>query len=408
MSRAARLVLLLCVAAAVQAGPDAETKQKAKLARVWIDFARWCKLKGLKTEAGQALTRARAADPQAKDLDRLAQEVEALEGDADSDPGLAVRRRKAHADAAKVYDRLAKLDETYLVEAARLDPSKTRLRKISALVKQLSGNRKNATKAGLLLVRLRELDPEGKYDTLESELGRKDVALIKHPDHPMVGFLSLPRSRKKGAKTPVLVTVDGAGSNFLGSARRFAKTRGSRSFLVLAPCSLSNTNELSPKKYPYYSKETLEANNRNRIAFDLEGLARLLEVLAERYGAEERVGITGFSGGGNLCYAWTAVHPDRIRFAAPACANFGGMGFADAQPVDDGGPPVHILTGANDPHRDYTHGNKNSPGIEPQTDNVMAALERLGFKHVRRTKLPGVGHSNCAERVWKCGDEVGR
>lgn len=404
--RATRLVLLLLLAATVQAKTDATAKHKVKLAKVWVDYARWCKLKGLKTEADQALGRARTADPANKDLARLAAEIEALEGDADTDPGLESRRQKAHKDAAKIYDRLAKIDEAYLVEAVRLDPSKARLGKMAGLVKKLSGNRKNAVKAGRLLVQLRTLAPEGKYDSLEIELARKDVALIKHSDHEMVGFLSIPKGWKKGGGYPVLVTVDGAGSNFLGSARTFAKTRGSRNFLVLAPCSFSNTNELQPKKYPFYPPELLTEHNANRITFDLGGLTKLLEVVTERYGGSEKIGITGFSGGGNLCYGMTIRHPDRILFSAPACANFSGMGLRDAEPVTDGGPPIHILTGANDQHRDYTFGRKDSPGIEPQTDNAVATLERLGFKNFRRTMLPGVGHSNCAAHVWKFADEV--
>jgi len=404
--RAARVVLLLLLAATVQAKPDATAKHKAKLAQVWVDFARWLELKGLKTEADEALARARAAGPAHKDLGRLTADIEALEGDADPDPGLESRRQKAHKDAAKVYDRLGKIDESYLVQAVRLDPSKARLGKMAGLVKKLSGNRKNAVKAGQLLVQIRELAPEGKYDSLELELARKDVALIKHPDHAMVGFLSIPKGWKKGGRYPVLVTVDGAGSNFIASARKFAKTRGGRRFLVLAPCSFSNTNALEPKKYPFYAPELLTENSSNRIAFDLGGLERLLEVLAERYGGKEKIGITGFSGGGNLCYGMTIRHPDRILFSAPACANFSGQGLRDAEPVADGGPPIHILTGANDQHRDYTFGKKDSPGIEPQTDNAVATLERLGFSNFRRTMLPGVGHSNCAAQVWKFGDEV--
>ena len=404
--RAARVVLLLLLAATVQARPDATAKHKARLAQVWVDFARWLKLEGLKTEADEALARARAANPAHKDLGRLAADIEALAGDADPDPGLESRRQKAHKDAARVYDRLAKIDESYLVEAVRLDPSKARLGKMAGLVKKLSGNRKNAVKAGQLLVQIRELAPEGKYDSLEIELARKDVALIKHPDHAMVGFLSLPKGWKKGGRYPVLVTVDGAGSNFLGSARAFAKTRGGRKFLVLAPCSFSNTNELQPKKYPFYAPELLTESNSNRIAFDLGGLERLIEVVAERFGGESKIGITGFSGGGNLCYAMTIRHPDRILFSAPACANFSGMGLQGAEAVADGGPPILILTGRNDPHRDYTHGKKDSPGIEPQTDNAVATLERLGFSNFRRTMLPGVGHSNCAAQVWKFGDKV--
>jgi poly(3-hydroxybutyrate) depolymerase len=224
----------------------------------------------------------------------------------------------------------------------------------------------------------------------------------------MVGWLSLPKGWKRKGEWPVLVAVDGAGSNFLGAARGFAQSRGARDFLVLAPCSLSNTNALEPVKYPFYSKETLDEGGRDRIGFDLAGLDGLLAVLKERFGASDRIGITGFSGGGNLCYGWLARHPDRTRFAIPACANFSGLGFQAAQPVEGGGPPIRIVTGANDEHREFTFGKKDSPGIEPQTDRAVEALGRLGFTKLERRMLPGVGHSSCHAQVWEFADEVGK
>jgi dienelactone hydrolase len=382
---------------------DDSLKTLEKVAAVWTDYARWLKEKGQKEEALTAIALAREAG--AKDLDALAQEIEALEA-ATEDPGLAKRRAEARKEAAQLYDKLAKSDDKYFLRAAETEPTKARLGKLSALLKQLAGNRANAERAGQILVRLRELDPEGKHGAVEEEMARGDVALVKGK-HAMVGFLSLPKGWKKGAKLPVLVAVEGAGCGFLGRARDAAGTRGSRAFLVLTPCSLSNTNELDPAKYPSYSKAQLDDGNRDRIGFDMAGLLSLLDVLQERYGASERLAITGFSGGGNLCYAMTVLHPERVIVSAPACANFSGMGFGGAKPVE-GGPPVRILTGAQDEHKDFTFGNKDSPGIEPQTDNAVAALGKLGFKDVTRTMLKGVGHSACAKEAWEAVDAASK
>jgi dienelactone hydrolase len=416
IARRAALLFLLLAAAPVAAKADAEAKLKTRLAKVWIDYARWCKAKELKQPAEEALALAKECDPDAKDLARLEGEVAALSGDKADDPGLAKRRTKANKDAAKVYDKLAKLDhkpedasrfEGYLFTALELDPSKARIGKVVSLVKKLAGNRQKAAQAGSLLTKLREADPKGNYDSLEAELARKDVVLIKSPDHALVGYLSLPKGWKKGKREwPVLVTVDGAGSNFLGAARNFAKSRGSRNFIVLAPCTFANTNEISGKRYPFYSPEIIEEGKRSRIGFDVAGLLALLEVVKERYGGADRIGITGFSGGGNLTYCFTMLHPDRVLFAAPACGNFNAGMARGAEPIEGGGPPIHILTGANDPHRDWTHGNKNMPGIEPQTDTAEAKLKELGFTNVRRTMLPGVKHSSCARQVYEFADEV--
>jgi dienelactone hydrolase len=409
------LLALLLLLPAAAAKDDPEAKAREKIAGVWIEYARWLCAKDQKAEAQEALQRARELAPQAKDLDAVAQEVDALAGEAAEDAALPKRREQARKEAAQLYDKLGRVDhepaddarfDGYLLLAAELDPSKGRLGKLAGLVKQLAGNRANAERAGRLLVRLRELDPQGKHDALEQQLARDDVALVKSPGHPMVGYLSLPKSWKRGARLPVLVAVEGAGCGFLGRARDAAKTRGARDYLVLSPCALSNTNELQEAKYPWYGKALLDEGNRDRIGFDVQGLLKLLELLKERYGADERFAITGFSGGGNLCYAMTVLFPGRVIVSAPACANFSGLGFRDAKPVEGGGPPVRILTGAEDEHREFTFGKKDSPGIEPQTDRAVAALEGLGFKDLRRTMLKGVGHSPCAREVWEVIDEV--
>lgn len=369
------LLVLLVLAAAAPARPSAEEKYKGKLAEVWVEFGRYCKLEGLKTKAEAALARARALDPQAKDLDRIAADVEALEGDKDKPAGFAKREEKAHKDAAKVYDRLAKLGkepryELYSLEALALDPSSRRLGKLTGAA-------------------------------------QKGLAVIKHPDHPLVGYVSLPKGWSRKKKYPVLITVDGAGSNFLGSGRRFATTRGSRKYIVLAPCTLSNTNQLLPKKYPYYTEQLLQENNGNRIAFDLAGVEKLLDFIDAHLGGNGKIAVTGFSGGGNVCYAMTVVHPERVLFSAPACANFSGMGFNRAAKPDDGGPPIRIFTGEKDPHRVWTHGKVGGvPGIDPQTDRAVETLKGLGYTNLTRTMLKGVGHSNCAAEVWKVADEV--
>lgn len=395
------LGILLLAALAAAAPSKAEGKLRAQLAKVWIDYARACVGRGAKTEGQRAIAEAREADAAAKDLDKVAQSVEALSRDEEPDK---TRQAKAHKDAAKVCDKLAKHAPDWAMRAVRLDPSKTRVNKLLGKIKKLAGNRKNVDDAGKLLI---ALPPDTKgVAKLERDLALSDVAVIKAPGHPLVGYLSLPKGWKKGREYDVLVAVNGAGSNFLGAARGFAKARGGRDVIVLAPCTLANTNKLEKKKYPFYSQALLDEHNANRFAFDLEGLLGLLGVVKERYGGRDKIAITGFSGGGNLCYGFTLTNPDRVLCAAPACANFSGMGMREAKEPENGGPPIHIMTGANDPHRDFTFGNKNSPGIEPQTDRAEKVLKEKGFQHVKRTMLPGKKHSDLKTEVWQFYDEV--
>jgi len=397
---ATSLLFLLLLAAPP---PKAEAKLLGKVAEVWTGYAAACCRTNEKDEALRAWERAREADP-ATDADgALKKRIDEISGEPK--PSEA-RRKKAYEDAAKLYDKLAKYDEKYLLEAIELDPSKKRTAKVVQAIRK----ERDTNKAGALLARLRAADPAGDYADLELDLARKDVVMIRAQDHPLVGWLALPNDWKKGRTYPVLVTVDGAGSNFLGAARASRKNRGDRDWIILAPCTFANTNALDAKRYPWYDAKLLSSMGgfEPRFQWDVEGLEKLLAVVRERFGGEEKIGITGFSGGGNLCYGYTLLHPGQVRFAMPACANFAGLGARDAEKPEGGGPPILVFTGGADPHREWTHGKVGGvPGIEPQTDNVMKVLEQLGFTNVKREMLPGVGHSSLADRVWKVVDELG-
>lgn len=420
----ALLVLLPLLASFAQVGafagpkadPKAEGKAKEKLAEAALLGAKDLIALKAKAEAGQALVEALALGATAEQTTPLSEQAKALEP-AEVGAEAKARWAKLAAELAKGYEKLAGLGhepvdaprfDGYLLKAVELEPTKARFGKLLTEVKQRSGNKGQAEAAGRLLVRLRELDAEGakdgKYDALEQELASGDVALIKGAGHPLVGWLSLPSGWTRKGPWSVLVAVEGAGSNFLGAVRGFKGGRGSRRFLVLTPCTLSNTNALEPSKYPVYDPALLKEWDGRRVEFDVAGLSALLEVLRTRYGAEEKIAITGFSGGGNLCYSFTMRHPERVFAAAPACANFQPGLAQGAEPVKDGGPPVHILTGEKDEHRNDVFGQK--PGIEGQSDWAQESFQKLGFTQVRRTMLPGVGHSSCGPQVWAFVDEV--
>jgi hypothetical protein len=401
--------------AAPKSDPRAEAKAKEKIAAAALQGAQELFDMGAGGEAARALAEAVAAGADKAAVDALAAEVKRLGTDTGG-PEAQARWTKLAADLAKDYDKLGGMAhapgddarfESYVFRAAELEPTKARFGKLLAAAKQASGNKGRVEVAGRMLARLRALDAdgaaEGKYDALEQEMASGDVALVKGK-HPMVGWLSLPSGWNRKGPWPVLVTVDGAGSNFLGTARAFRDGRGPRKFLVLAPVTLSNTNELDAAKYSVYDEALLKEWNGKRVEFDREGLESLLEVLRARYGAEEKIAITGFSGGGNLCYTMAMQRPERVWAAAPACANFQPGLAQGAKPVAGGGPPVHVLTGANDEHKDHVFG--KPPGIEGQSDWALESFKQLGFTRVKRTMLPGVGHSSCVREVWSFFDEV--
>jgi poly(3-hydroxybutyrate) depolymerase len=423
-----RLSIVAALALALLAGPArgtasaapnpaaADEKARGAIVSTFVDAAKWFVERKRKPEAARALAQARGASPRSPALDELQRSVDALADEGGDAPADVVERwKKAATDGAKAWERLADLRATWkddvgqstaLANACALDPAKPRLGKALAAVRSLASNKEKPEAAGLLLARLREADAEGrsKYDAIEQEMASSDLALVKAPDSNLVAWLSLPKGWQSKGEWPVLVAVEGAGCNFLDAARGFARTRGARRFLVLTPCSLSNTNALEPAKYRVYPPSLLEEWKDKRIDFDLPGLEAILDVLVERYHAEKKTAITGFSGGGFLCYALTMRDPARVWAAAPACANYQPSTPEGAEPVTDGGPPVHCFTGASDENRDQVAGKK--PGIEGQTDMAIEAFQKLGFAKVERTQLPGVGHSACHAQVWAFLDEV--
>jgi predicted esterase len=420
----AALALVLAVAPSSPAGaaPDAktaaeETKTKERVAKAWIDAATALKDRGRKAEALKALAAARDASPKAPGLEALGPAIEALPDAEGADPEAQKRLDAAGAEAAKAWERLAALPHDgnddvrfaqYLLKAVEAEPTKARLAKAAGSAKAMGGNAANALPAGLLLARLRDLDPDpasaAKYDAIEQEAAIGGFALVKSKDHPMVAWLSLPKGFAKRTETPVLVAVEGAGANYLGFAQGHAAARGARRYAVLAPCSLSSTNELKPATFPFYAPALLEEWNSRRVEFDLAGLEAILTALEARYGLAKKVAITGFSGGGNLCYTLTMQRPSRVWASVPACANFQPGLAQGAEPVEGGGPPVWIVTGEKDEHRDHVFGQK--PGIEGQADWAQESFQTLKFTHVKRAMLPGVGHSSCADKVWSFLDEV--
>jgi poly(3-hydroxybutyrate) depolymerase len=220
-------------------------------------------------------------------------------------------------------------------------------------------------------------------------------------------YFSLPKNFKRGGKKwPVLICVDGAGSNFKGMGEGYRSKRGNLPYIVVSPCTFANTNKVEggmlEKYQKLYSDEVIAEGNRRRIDWDEEGILAILKDLQAQYDAEERVYVTGFSGGGNATYMMIFKHPDLLNGAAPACANFGGRGYGrlkDEFTQEDRNFPIHVITGEKDPHREFTHGDKNIPGIEPQTDAAEALLKELGYPNYKRTMVPGMGHSGAHQQV---------
>ncbi|MHC4779704.1 MAG: hypothetical protein ACYTFG_14105 [Planctomycetota bacterium] len=406
----------------------AEKSILSKVAAEWIKLGRWCTGKKLGTGARQCIELAKSADEKAKGLEALEEKAESCEdGATETDKKTWKRKFSAASNkVAKNYEKLYSLAgkaadasdrerlEGYLWIALEISPTDKRWAGIVSIVTHLTGG-KEAARGLKLANRALSLKPPAKIvPRLKAAIDKAatdNLVLMTASTHPMRYFFSLPKSfrRQKGKRWPVLVCVDGAGSNFEGIARGYKNKRGDMPYMVVSPCSFSNTNQIQGnmrKKYEkYYSGEVIDEGSKELIRWDEEGLLTALKDLRENFDAEERIYVTGFSGGGNITYMMVFSHPDMVNGAAPACANFTGKGAWQQWKKDwgfsgeDVNFPVHMITGANDKHRDFTHGNKSMPGIEPQTNWAEECLRELGYPNTKRTMVPGMGHSAAHQHV---------
>jgi len=406
----------------------AEQAGRAKVAREWADLAEWCVRQDLAAEARQVAALAEAAAPDPEAAAELVRAAAACEEGASARDRERFARKRASTGrkVARVYDELVGLaDRTddaavaarlrgHLVDALEAEPTDARwgavLELLTAATEGEDGGDLEAAVA--LAERALALEPPEEvrpHFEAALDLAAVDrVVLRRAAAHPMRYFLSLPKAWRpdSGRTWPVLVAVEGAGSGFRGMARGYARARGDLPFIVVTPCSFANTNAIEGKKLEkyqgWYDAETIAAAERDRFGWDEAGLLAVLEEVAARFDGAERAFVTGFSGGGNLTYLMIFRHPDRVAGAAPACANFSRSGYARLKgehPPEALDLPIHILTGADDPHREHTHGDPNQPGIEPQTDLAERLLAELGYPNVRRTLVPGLGHSPARGRV---------
>lgn len=149
--------------------------------------------------------------------------------------------------------------------------------------------------------------------------------------HPMQYFLALPRGYGKpqeDRRWPILVCIDGAARMFEQRVNDFRNARGDLPFILVAPCTFSNTNRIEgshrERYLRLYSDEEIRQAETDRLSWDEAGLLAVLDDIRKEFGSEDRISLTGFSGGGLLTYRMLLRHPERVAAAVPVCANFFG------------------------------------------------------------------------------------
>lgn len=421
---AALLVVVAVLPAAAKDTAADEAKLRSQVAAEIAKASAACAAAGSKTEAVRLAAEAAALDGDAPGVSDAHSKADAMDADGDGAPAAAAKALASQRPAvAKLYDKLAALGheakddarfDDYALRAFAWEP-KPRAGKLLKEASAALGS-KEPWRGARLLARMRKADPDnakkGAYDANEVDLAKSSKLMLASAVNGYVVWASLPGDWKRSGKWPVLVGCEGSGCNFEGYFRASVAARGSRGVIVLTPVSMSSTNadKLTTSTFPMYDAEFVAACRNDvgkRLAFEGTGLDSILDDLRARWGADDRCFHTGFSGGGIFTYWRTFQAPERVRGTVPCCGNFSsGLSQGGPGAGEGGGPPVHILTGEKDPHRDFTFGNRDSPGIEPQSDAAVQAFEAGGFTRVRRTLLPGVGHSALHAQAWEFVDEV--
>ena len=404
-----------------------ELKCVKKIAREWITLGRWCSKNKMKDNAKVCAKHAEEIYLHVLGLESLKSKAEECENSPDEDAEKNWKRkykstvRKSVSYFKKIFSKLknpdSKMQErfnNYQFKLLELSPNKENWKAVLTLAKKLASSKDSKGKVdekkveqavklaqkALALKPPKELLLQFKY-FLDIRCINK-LVLMTATTHKIKYYFSLPKNfkRKKDKKWPVLICIDGAASNFKGIGSGYLKSRDESPYMVVSPCTFSNTNTIRGKmleKYQKYYKDDVinDANRTNmrRWEWDEKGVLAIIKDLKEKFDAEKRVYVTGCSGGGNVTYMMIFKHPDLCQAAAPACANYARRGYVRLKgkfTAEDINFPIHIFTGEKDQYK---------AAIEGQTDNAVITLKTIGYPNFKRTMVPGMKHSQARKQV---------
>jgi hypothetical protein len=404
------LILCLLVASlapAQQGKPTSlskETEYRKAIASALVEFASWCQSKKLIEEGRKLNDEALGLDPdnaKAKALkDKLSGASDAGEADRrEYEKKLEGTGKKAASLYVRLfYEKRQVADQPrfdgYLLRGLELD-AKGAGPVVDGEAKDAYSHKDWSRAIRLLAALEKEKSDPGRAKMLrEVELRGAETSAIlrKASSHEMQYYLSLPRGWNPGRKWPIGVGLEGAGCGWLGMLNSLMGVRGDKPFILVTPITFSNTNALDRNKYPYPPSLLDEVEKSGRLKFDEEGLLAVLEDLRKEFAGDEKVAITGFSGGGLLCWRMTFGHPDMLLASAPACANFYNAGEISKDPARET-LPIHAFQGDKD---EYLH---NPPNLAIQWENAKKLLDENGFRNVKYDLVAGVGHSNFPKEV---------
>jgi predicted peptidase len=303
---------------------------------------------------------------------------------------------KPPADLAKDAEKTRK---TLKDEARRMSKAKAHRQALAAAMALLPKEGKDADLDGIISAAQAALAEENK--AIETDISQAKSKYVKRSltGHEMKYFLSLPSAFDPAKKYPVVVVVVGSGADYENQITDSARFK-TKDIIYVVPVTASNTNQ---RIYP-----NLKTND---VAFDDEGIRLMLSDLEAMFSADrERFFISGFSGGGTICYYEAANRTQVWRAAAPRHPNY----YPQKWPVESANAfkgdvyfPIHIFTSADDEYKLTING--TAPGVEPQTKQAISEFTAKHFVCLRRTELSGYKHNESNqyfEKVLSWFDEA--
>lgn len=220
---------------------------------------------------------------------------------------------------------------------------------------------------------------------------------------------------------------------------------GDDDVIVIVPCTFSNTNFIvgeTRERYRHFYSDDVIDSVTDRLDWDEAGLLAILENVGAEFRVDDRIFLTGFSGGGLLTYRMLFRHPNRLAAAMPVCANFRDEGYGSISMQfsnEDRALPVHVFNGGLDGFAQNMQGytwfdqvffgsvfgfvigflaakrklkrrwqvligggvaiavggffRYGNPGIESQSRAAMKLLDKSGYVNVQRTVVANMPHA---------------
>jgi poly(3-hydroxybutyrate) depolymerase len=214
--------------------------------------------------------------------------------------------------------------------------------------------------------------------------------------HSMQYYVSLPQGWTAARKWPVVVVIESANRQFQQTLGIFTKARKEMPFILVAPMVTINGGANYRQASTYrYSEAVWSQIEQDRCRFDMDGIAAVAADVRKLFGGEDRYFLTGWEAGGHTVWLMILTHPDALRAAAPAVANYAGRrlesGFsAEASRAD---LPVTVFQ--------VQSGRDVAPGmfVYRQYQQARETAAEHGFQNVSERIIADKPHSPLAEEV---------